>query len=301
MAPRKSIETTIRTVAADADQASPSPSPSPKKSNSKSSKSAGAEDSDEARNGHVVANGDAASVEGDGAEINGKSKDSDEGKDVDAITIEDLTLPKSIMTRLAKADLPTGTQIQGNAMTAITRSATVFINHLASAANDNTKNAGKKTILPADVFKALDDTEFDFMRQQLELEFAKYTELQAAKRSKKKPVGGKRDTSDAGAGTAGAAADSDEEAEGPRSKKAKIDASAMEVDGEEPGEEEEEDPQEEEEEEEEQVEEEEEEEASDDAADEVGDDVDEDPELIEERMQRELLSQNEDNDDDESD
>lgn len=33
-------------------------------------------------------------------------------------------------------------------------------------------NAGKKTIAPADVFKALEDTEFSFLRAPLEAEFA---------------------------------------------------------------------------------------------------------------------------------
>lgn len=40
------------------------------------------------------------------------------------------------------------------------------------SANENTVAAGKKTILPADVFKALDDTEFSFLKEPLEAEFA---------------------------------------------------------------------------------------------------------------------------------
>jgi hypothetical protein len=40
------------------------------------------------------------------------------------------------------------------------------------SANENTVAAGKKTILPADVFKALDDTEFSFLKGPLEAEFA---------------------------------------------------------------------------------------------------------------------------------
>jgi DNA polymerase epsilon subunit 3 len=37
-----------------------------------------------------------------------------------------------IVTRLAKGVLPPNTQIQGNAMLAMTKSATVFVNYLAS-------------------------------------------------------------------------------------------------------------------------------------------------------------------------
>ena len=44
-----------------------------------------------------------------------------------------------------------------------------------SSANENTVNAGKKTISPADVFKALEDTEFSFLRAPLEAEFASMT------------------------------------------------------------------------------------------------------------------------------
>lgn len=41
----------------------------------------------------------------------------------------------------------------------------------APRANEHTVNAGKKTILPADVFKALEDTEFGFLKEALEAEF----------------------------------------------------------------------------------------------------------------------------------
>jgi hypothetical protein len=34
--------------------------------------------------------------------------------------------------------------------------------------------AGKKTIAPADVFKALDDAEFSFLKEPLEAEFASW-------------------------------------------------------------------------------------------------------------------------------
>ncbi|KAL7788668.1 histone-fold-containing protein [Trichoderma ceciliae] len=106
-----------------------------------------------------------------------KEKEKDKGKGEDAVTIEDLNLPKSIITRLAKGILPPNTQIQGNAILALSKSATVFISYLASHANENTVAAGKKTISPADVFKALDDTEFSFLKEPLEAEFARATTL----------------------------------------------------------------------------------------------------------------------------
>lgn len=110
-----------------------------------------------------------------------KDKEKDSGRDT--ISIEDLNLPKSIITRLAKGVLPPNTQIQANAILALTKGATVFINHLANAANEHTQSANKKTIMPADVFRALDDIEYGFMRERLEAEFTKYNEIQSSKRS----------------------------------------------------------------------------------------------------------------------
>ncbi|OAQ98014.1 hypothetical protein LLEC1_01980 [Akanthomyces lecanii] len=92
--------------------------------------------------------------------------------DNDKTTIEDLTLPKSIITRLAKGVLPANTQIQANAVMAMSKSTTVFISYLAAHANEITLNANKKTIMPADVFKALEEIEFDFLKEPLEAEFA---------------------------------------------------------------------------------------------------------------------------------
>ncbi|RYP74226.1 hypothetical protein DL771_003159 [Monosporascus sp. 5C6A] len=108
-------------------------------------------------------------------------KERKEGRD--SITIEDLTLPKSIITRLAKGVLPPNTQIQTNAVLAISKSATVFVNHLANAANEHTQNANKKTIMPNDVFAALEDIEFPFLRERLEAEFKKFNEVQTTKRN----------------------------------------------------------------------------------------------------------------------
>ncbi|KAM0245098.1 hypothetical protein ACHAP5_005638 [Fusarium lateritium] len=112
-----------------------------------------------------------------------KDKDKESKEPKEHITIEDLTLPKSIITRLSKGVLPPNTQIQANAIMALSQSTTVFINYLASHANENTVNAGKKTISPADVFKALEETEFAFLKEPLEAEFAKFDAIQTEKRT----------------------------------------------------------------------------------------------------------------------
>jgi hypothetical protein len=41
----------------------------------------------------------------------------------------------------------------------------------ANRANEHTTSSNKKTIMPDDVFKALEDVEFGFMRPKLEAEF----------------------------------------------------------------------------------------------------------------------------------
>ncbi|TQN73688.1 DNA polymerase epsilon subunit D [Colletotrichum shisoi] len=175
--------------------------------------------------------------------------------DRDALTIEvrddcamDLSLPKSIITRLAKGVLPPNTQIQANAVLAMSKSATVFINYLASHANEITVNANKKTVSAEDVFKALDDIEFGFLREPLEQEFAKYNQIQSAKRTNyRQKVAAKKGGSAAagvavGAAAGAAAADAsllsnaDDSAmttassdTAPRAKKARVDDSAMTV------------------------------------------------------------------------
>ncbi|KAF5494903.1 DNA polymerase epsilon subunit D [Colletotrichum siamense] len=167
-----------------------------------------------------------------------------EKADKDSLTIEDLNLPKSIITRLAKGVLPPQSQIQANAVLAMSKSATVFINYLAAHANQNTVNANKKTVSAEDVFKALEDIEFGFLREPLEQEFAKFNQIQSAKRSSyRQKVAAKKGGAAAGAaggvaGAAAAAVSADDsiistasaDGDAPRAKKARVDESSMTVD-----------------------------------------------------------------------
>ncbi|RKF72562.1 H2A domain containing protein [Golovinomyces cichoracearum] len=97
-------------------------------------------------------------------------------KDPPGINIEDLNLPKSIVTRLAKGVLPANTQIQSNAMIGLTKSATLFVNYIASQANERAAIASRKTVSINDVFSALEDSEFSMWRPRLEAELQKYNE-----------------------------------------------------------------------------------------------------------------------------
>ncbi|KAI6714618.1 hypothetical protein JHW43_002882 [Diplocarpon mali] len=96
---------------------------------------------------------------------------------------QDLSMPKSIVTRLAKGVLPPNTQIQGNATIAISKSATVFVNYVASHANEHAASSSRKTITPQDIFSALDELEFPDFRNRLEAELTKYNEVQTDKRN----------------------------------------------------------------------------------------------------------------------
>ncbi|KAI0014540.1 histone-fold-containing protein [Xylariomycetidae sp. FL0641] len=163
-----------------------------------------------------------------------------EGRERDTVTIEDLSLPKSIITRLAKGVLPPNTQIQANAILAMTKGATIFVNHLANAANEHTMGANKKTIMPNDVFEALEDIEFPFLRERLEAEFKKFNETQTTKRNtyRRRVAAQKRAEKAAAAGgdpnaSTMSAAMADEASSTPRTKKQKpnaADESAMDVD-----------------------------------------------------------------------
>ncbi|KAH7385638.1 histone-fold-containing protein [Pyrenochaeta sp. MPI-SDFR-AT-0127] len=101
----------------------------------------------------------------------------------DTLSVEDLNLPKSIVQRLGKGVLPPNTQIQKDALLAMSKSATVFVNYITSCAAEHALRNGKKTVMPKDVFDAMTELEFDFMLPRLEAEVTKFTSIQADKRN----------------------------------------------------------------------------------------------------------------------
>lgn len=128
------------------------------------------------------------------------------------------------MTRLAKGVLPPSTQIQGNAMLAMTKSATVFVGYLATHANEYAQAANRKTVAPADVLKALEDLEFGEFRPRLEAELETFNENAARKRAgaKKNKEKGAKEEEKGGDGEVG-------EEGGPKAKKARLEEGAAEV------------------------------------------------------------------------
>ncbi|KAF9173015.1 hypothetical protein BGX21_001950 [Mortierella sp. AD011] len=107
-------------------------------------------------------------------------------------SIEDNELPKAILTRIMKHVLPENTNIQANAKLAMTKSTTLFINYLASAANDVAASAGHKIVSGAHVLKAIESLDLEEMLPRLNEEFQAFQAIQrsrkegAAKSSKDK-------------------------------------------------------------------------------------------------------------------
>ena len=101
----------------------------------------------------------------------------------DGISVEDLSLPKTMVQRLAKGVLPANTQIQKDALLAISKSATVFVNYLSAHANEKATRMNKKTIHPKDVLEALQELEFDTFVPRCAAELEKYNAVQCDKRN----------------------------------------------------------------------------------------------------------------------
>ncbi|KAI9656877.1 MAG: hypothetical protein M1821_003516 [Bathelium mastoideum] len=113
-----------------------------------------------------------------------KSHEGEEGAAAkDGLSVEDLLLPRTMCQRLAKGVLPANTQIQKDALLAMSKSATVFINYIGMHAQDAAQAADKSTIRPKDVLEAVKELEFDDFIPRLEIELEKYNTEQCNKRN----------------------------------------------------------------------------------------------------------------------
>lgn len=88
-----------------------------------------------------------------------------------------------MVQRLAKGVLPANTSITKDGITAMQKSATVFINHLASQAHESIQTNNRKTIPPQAISEALHDTEFDGFIGRVEAELRRFNEVQTGKRN----------------------------------------------------------------------------------------------------------------------
>ncbi|KAL1117471.1 hypothetical protein AAG570_004796 [Ranatra chinensis] len=76
--------------------------------------------------------------------------------------VEDLNLPNAVVTRIMRECLPEGVSVAKEARTAVARAASVFVLYLTSSANSAAVQSSRKTIAANDVFKALEETNFEF-------------------------------------------------------------------------------------------------------------------------------------------
>ncbi|EMR08014.1 hypothetical protein PNEG_03456 [Pneumocystis murina B123] len=99
------------------------------------------------------------------------------------VSIDDLNLPRSVVLRLAKKVLPEHTSIQKDAITALIRGSSVFINYLSAAAFDLSKLSSRKVILPSDVLKAMENIEFSSFIPRMTEELELYEEILKEKKN----------------------------------------------------------------------------------------------------------------------
>ena len=92
---------------------------------------------------------------------------------------QDLLLPRTLLSRLARGVLPPNTSISKDALLALTKAASVFISHLSSTADELTT---KKTIAPQEVLSALEEIEWGHLQGKCEGELKIWEDVTRGKR-----------------------------------------------------------------------------------------------------------------------
>ncbi|KAK4697468.1 DNA polymerase epsilon subunit 3, partial [Lecanoromycetidae sp. Uapishka_2] len=88
-----------------------------------------------------------------------------------------------MVQRLAKGVLQPNTSISKDALLALSKGATVFINYLAQSANEANLATNRKNIPPSAVFEGLNDIEFTDFIPRVEAELKRYNDVQTGKRN----------------------------------------------------------------------------------------------------------------------
>lgn len=107
-----------------------------------------------------------------------------------SFSMDDISLPKSTVTRLAKASAFASVNASGpvlmqkDANTALQKSAVVFLNYIATNANDITLKAGRKVISPADMIQSI-ERDFPAFSPRLHQELEAYNLLMQEKKANK--------------------------------------------------------------------------------------------------------------------
>jgi len=82
--------------------------------------------------------------------------------------LEDLNLPVTAITRIAKEVLPANVIVSKEAKTALARAASVFILYVSNQATTIATSRNKKTISAPDVLEALAQVDFDCLIEPLQ-------------------------------------------------------------------------------------------------------------------------------------
>lgn len=82
--------------------------------------------------------------------------------------LEDLNLPVTAITRIAKEVLPSNIIVSKEAKTAMARAASVFILYVSNQATTIATSKNKKTISAQDVLEALSQVDFDCLMEPLQ-------------------------------------------------------------------------------------------------------------------------------------
>lgn len=82
--------------------------------------------------------------------------------------LEDLNLPVTAITRIAKEVLPANVIVSKEAKTALARAASVFILYVSNQATTIATSRNKKTISAQDVLEALSQVDFDCLIEPLQ-------------------------------------------------------------------------------------------------------------------------------------
>ncbi|KAF9899886.1 hypothetical protein EC991_008212 [Linnemannia zychae] len=139
-------------------------------------------------------------------------------------SIEDNELPKAILTRIIKQALPENTNIQANAKLAMTKSTTLFINYLTSAANEMAANAGHKIVSGAHVLKALEEVDLEEMLPRLTAELEAFQSIQRSRKQVAVLAAKDKDTTSSAAGSKKRKPTSDESNSAAKSRKSSTSA-----------------------------------------------------------------------------
>ncbi|WFD26644.1 DNA-directed DNA polymerase [Malassezia nana] len=93
--------------------------------------------------------------------------------------LDQFELPKASIAKLARSEIPESMQLRKETLTALVKSASVFVSYLTAASHDVALARGNKTIAAAHVIDAMRELDFPtHMRRELREQLEAYRELQ---------------------------------------------------------------------------------------------------------------------------